>query len=53
MGKTDHEQHQIDKNHYCSVTLWKDSETGNRLIPCSDYKTLVQHDRKKHCGLYN
>ena len=21
MGKTDHDQHQIDKNHYCSVTF--------------------------------
>ena len=23
MGKTDHDQHQIDKNHYCSVTFSK------------------------------
>ena len=21
VGKTDHDQHQIDKNHYCSVTF--------------------------------
>ena len=37
MGETDHDQHQIDKNHYCSVTFSKMS--GNRLIstqnPCT------------------
>ena len=31
MGKTDHDQHQIDKNHYCSVTFSKIMK-GNRLI---------------------
>ena len=37
MGKIDHDQHQIDKNHYCSVTFSK-IMNGNRLIvlqnPC-------------------
>ena len=31
MGKTDHDQHQIDKNHYCSFTFSK-IMNGNRLI---------------------
>ena len=38
MGKTDHDQHQIDKNHYCLVIFSK-IMNGNRLIsttkPCS------------------
>ena len=39
MGKTDHDQHQIDKNHYCSVTFSKITNE-NRLI--STYKALVR-----------
>ena len=31
MGKTDHDQHQIDKNHYCSVIFSK-IMNGNRII---------------------
>ena len=31
MGKTDHDQYQIDKSHYCSVTFSK-IMSGNRLI---------------------
>ena len=31
MGKTAHDQHQIDKNHYCSVTFSKIIMNGNRL----------------------
>ena len=31
MGKTAHDQHQIDKNNYCSVTFSK-IMNGNRLI---------------------
>ena len=31
MGKTDHDHHQIDKTHYCSVTFSK-IMSGNRLI---------------------
>ena len=38
MGKTDHDQHQVYKNHYCSVTFSK-IMSGNRLIstqnPCT------------------
>ena len=38
MGKTDHDQHQIDKNHYCLVTFSK-IMIENRLIvlpnPCT------------------
>ena len=41
MGKTDHDQHQIDKNHYCSVTFSK-IMNGNRLMTYEYYKTLVQ-----------
>ena len=35
MGKTDHDQHQIDKNHYCSVTFSK-IMNGNRLISTTE-----------------
>ena len=31
MGKADHDHHQIDQNHYCSVTFSK-IMSGNRLI---------------------
>ena len=31
MGKTDHDEHQIDKTHYCSVTFSK-IMNGYRLI---------------------
>ena len=41
MGKTDHDQHQIDKNHYCSVTFSK-IMNENRLITFMLYKTLVR-----------
>ena len=44
MGKTDHDQHQIDKNHYCSVTFSKIT-SGNRLIsttkPLYDWRKLI------------
>ena len=32
MGKTDHDQHQIDKNRYCSVTFSKIMNGNTRLI---------------------
>ena len=39
MGKTDHDQHQIDKNHYCSVTFSKiHVMRGNRLISTTKVK---------------
>ena len=46
MGKTDHDQHQIDKNHYCSVTFSKDNEWQLALLvlqnPCTtEEDTLV------------
>ena len=47
MGKTDHDQYQIDKIHYCSVTFSK-IMSANRLIstvqtPCTteENNTLV------------
>ena len=44
MGKTDHDQYQIDKNHYCSVTFSK-IMNENRLIsttkPLYDLRKLT------------
>ena len=45
MGKTDHDQHQIDKNHYCSVTF---SKIMNECI--STTKPLYDW-RNKHFGV--
>ena len=45
MGKTDHDQHQIVKNHYCSVTFLKIMKE-NRLI--STTKTLYETEENEH-----
>ena len=49
MGKPDHDHHQIDKNHYCSVTFSK-IMNENRLI--STTKTLVRTEENEHFGVY-
>ena len=33
MGKTDYDQHQIDKNHYCSVTFSKIMNENILVLP--------------------
>ena len=43
MCKIDHDQHQIDKSNYCSVTFSK-IMSGNRLIS-KYYKTLVRQKK--------
>ena len=46
MGKTHHDQHQIDENHYCSVTF-SEIMNGNRLISTTTTKPLYDWRKLK------